>query len=50
LQRVRRPILLEVVADFARDPGGEAVTQARHAQVDLAAGEGFPRLILDAVG
>jgi hypothetical protein len=31
--------LVDVVADLARDPGGETITQARHAQVDLAARE-----------
>src|SRR5947209_17285463 len=44
LQRVRRVELCDVFADFARDPGGETITQARHAQVDLAARERFPRV------
>src|SRR5512144_1382335 len=44
LQRVRRGELLEVVADFAGDPGGETITQARHAQVDLAARDHLPRV------
>lgn len=38
LQRVRRDALLDVVADFARDPGGgETVIEAGKAQVDLTA-------------
>lgn len=43
-QRVRRRELLDVVSDLARDPGGETITHARHAQVDLAARDGVPRV------
>src|SRR6266516_4481245 len=42
LQRVRRLVLADVVADLAGDPGGEAVTEAGKAQVDLAAREPLP--------
>lgn len=48
LQGVRRRELLDMVADLARDPGGKTITQARHAQLDLAAREGVPRVgVLD---
>src|SRR5438105_14511378 len=36
LQRVRRIELGDVFTDFARDPCGETITQARPAQVRLA--------------
>jgi hypothetical protein len=50
LQRVRRGELIPVLADLAGDPGGETITQARHAQVDLAARERLPRVgVLDGV-
>ena len=42
LQRVRRVELFGMIADLTGDPGGEAVTEARKAQVDLAAGKPFP--------
>src|SRR6266516_7715713 len=42
LQRVRRLVLADVVADLAGGPGGEAVTEAGKAQVDLAAREPLP--------
>src|SRR6266516_5332099 len=42
LQRVRRLVLAGMVADLAGDPGGEAVTEAGNAQVDLAARERLP--------
>ena len=45
-QCVRGIELLDVVTDFSGHPGGETVTQAREAQVDLAAGERLPRLFL----
>ena len=45
-QCVRGIELLDVVADFPGHPGGETVTQAREAQVDLAAGERLPRLVV----
>jgi len=53
LERARRLELGRMVADLAGDPGGEAVTEARKAQVDLAAREAFatlcrPRLALTA--
>ena len=35
-----------MVADLAGDPGGEAVTEAGKAQVDLAARERLPQLVL----
>jgi hypothetical protein len=35
-----------MVADLAGDPGGEAVTEAGEAQVDLAARERLPRFVL----
>jgi hypothetical protein len=46
VQRARRLELFGMVADLAGDPGGEAVTEARHAQVDLAAREALPPLLL----
>src|SRR5712691_8308349 len=46
LERARRLELLRVVADLAGDPGGEAVTEARKAQVDLAAREALPPFVL----
>src|SRR6266536_61197 len=45
-QRVRRLELFRVVADLVGDPGGEAVTKAGKAQVDLAARERLPQLVL----
>src|SRR6266540_4820485 len=45
-QRVRRPELLGMVADLAGDPGGEAVTKPWEAEVDLAARDRLPRLVL----
>jgi hypothetical protein len=46
LQRVRRGELLDVLADLTGDPGGETATEARKAQVDLAARKRLPRLVL----
>src|SRR5215207_6482934 len=46
LQGVRRAELLGMVADLAGHPGGKAVTEARKAQVDLAARDRAPRLFL----
>src|SRR6266508_1291082 len=43
---VRRPELLGVVADLAGDPGGEAVTKPWEAEVDLAARQRLPQLVL----
>src|SRR5581483_6460897 len=45
LERVRRLELLEVVADLSGNPGGEAVTEAGEAQVDLAVRELLPQLV-----
>ena len=45
-QCVRGIELLDVLTDFPGHPGGETVTQAREAQVDLAAGERLPRLVV----
>jgi Phage integrase family len=45
-QGVRRPELLGMVADLAGDPGGEAVTEPWEAEVDLAARERLPRVVL----
>src|SRR6266536_5779613 len=47
-QRVRRLVLVGMVADLAGDPGGEAVTEAGKAQVDLAARERLP--LVEPVG
>src|SRR3989304_5598730 len=46
LEGVRRLEVGRVVADLAGDPGGEAVTEAGKAQVDLAAREALPPLVL----
>jgi len=46
LERVRRLELLGVISDLTGDPGGEAVTEARKAQVDLAARKALPPLVL----
>ena len=46
LQGVRRFELLGMVADLGCDPGGETVTEAGKAQVDLAAREALPPLVL----
>jgi hypothetical protein len=35
-----------MVADLAGDPGGEAVSEPWEAELDLAAGERLPRLVL----
>src|SRR3970040_1187271 len=45
LERVRRLELRGMVADLAGDPGGEAITEARKAQVDLAVREAFAQLV-----
>jgi hypothetical protein len=46
LQRVQRGELLDVLAGLTGDPGGETATEARKAQVDLAARKRVPRLVL----
>src|SRR3990172_8037903 len=43
LQRVRRVELFGMIADLTGDPGGEAIAQARKAQVDLAARKALPQ-------
>src|SRR5262245_22545052 len=49
LQRVRRGELPYVLADLTGDPGGETATEARKAQVDLAARKRIPRLVVGLV-
>src|SRR6266508_5636494 len=49
LQRVRRGELLRMIADLTGHPGGETVTEARKAQVDLAARERLPHVFLSGL-